>query len=296
VNRLLSLTVAAALTLAGALVAGPAYATDYPDPLPLDPLPGISAELCAPGTVPGWLNEKGEPTSCVSNHPCPGFDANACPPADPMPAVVIEVDESLAYLYEKVNPAAPASFSNSGTQTLVAQEFGHGVATVTLENIGDACGDGWAVQLDDITHDGTFVAPTTITAPDTPLSSAGVLVRWSHADLSTVIDVPECVDPPVVVDPPADPLPIVVPDTTPGALIPPSVITSNPDLPDTLAQTGLADDAGLIPLGIGAGIAALLGILLATVGRIVEVSRRRADAAHDEHLQAISDGRVNPFA
>jgi len=179
VNRPLSLTVAAVLTLACALVAGPAYATEYPDPLPLDPLPAIGAESCAPGTVPGWLNENGEPTACVSNHPCPGFDADACP-------------------------------------------------------------------LD--------------------------------------------------VNPPADPMPIVVPDPTPGVLIPPSVITSNPDLPDTLAQTGLADDAGLIPLGIGAGIAALLGILLATVGRIVEVSRRRADAAHDEHLQAISDGRVNPFA
>ena len=39
----------------------------------------MSAPLdCPPLTVPGWLDETGEPTSCVSNHPCPGFDAETC--------------------------------------------------------------------------------------------------------------------------------------------------------------------------------------------------------------------------
>lgn len=41
---------------------------------------------CAPGTVPGWLNEHGDPTSCVDNHPCiatatQDFDCNPIAPA-----------------------------------------------------------------------------------------------------------------------------------------------------------------------------------------------------------------------
>ena len=42
-----------------------------PPPLPDD-------HVCAPHTVPGWLNEAGLPTSCVGDHPCPGFDAETC--------------------------------------------------------------------------------------------------------------------------------------------------------------------------------------------------------------------------
>lgn len=39
----------------------------------------MSAPLvCPPLTVPGWLDETGEPTSCVGDHPCPGFDAETC--------------------------------------------------------------------------------------------------------------------------------------------------------------------------------------------------------------------------
>ena len=44
---------------------------DMPPPLPDD-------HVCAPHTVPGWLNEAGLPTSCVGDHPCPGFDAETC--------------------------------------------------------------------------------------------------------------------------------------------------------------------------------------------------------------------------
>jgi hypothetical protein len=44
---------------------------DMPPPLP-------DGFECDPGTVPGWLNEAGLPTSCVGDHPCPGFDAETC--------------------------------------------------------------------------------------------------------------------------------------------------------------------------------------------------------------------------
>lgn len=37
---------------------------------------------CGEWQVPGWLNEHGDPTSCVSNHPCPGLEAPACIPTE----------------------------------------------------------------------------------------------------------------------------------------------------------------------------------------------------------------------
>lgn len=49
---------------------------------------------CEPGTVPGWLNEHGDPTSCVDDHPCianevQDADCNPIvpPPVNPPPAV-----------------------------------------------------------------------------------------------------------------------------------------------------------------------------------------------------------------
>lgn len=41
---------------------------------------------CAEGTVPGWLNEFGDPTSCVGDNPCPEVDFGEVCPAD----IVIE--------------------------------------------------------------------------------------------------------------------------------------------------------------------------------------------------------------
>lgn len=39
---------------------------------------------CEAWQVPGWLNEHGDPTSCVGDHPCPGHEHDNCPlpPAD----------------------------------------------------------------------------------------------------------------------------------------------------------------------------------------------------------------------
>jgi hypothetical protein len=50
----------------------------------------VAALNCAAGEVPGWLDEDGLPTSCVSNNPCPEVEAGQpCPgdiPAEPVPA------------------------------------------------------------------------------------------------------------------------------------------------------------------------------------------------------------------
>ena len=47
--------------------------TDFPTPLPLDPMPPALPDgfVCPEGTVPGWLNDDGLPTSCVGDLPIP---------------------------------------------------------------------------------------------------------------------------------------------------------------------------------------------------------------------------------
>lgn len=52
----------------------------------------MSAKLdCPPGTVPGWLDELGNPTSCVGDSPCPGLEATDCVVVAPEPAPVDEL-------------------------------------------------------------------------------------------------------------------------------------------------------------------------------------------------------------
>jgi len=47
---------------------------------------------CGEGTVPGWLNEYGDPTSCVGDNPCPEVDFGETCPVDVVePEVVPEV-------------------------------------------------------------------------------------------------------------------------------------------------------------------------------------------------------------
>jgi len=168
------------------------------------------------------------------------------------------VDESLAYVYQKVDFTLPAAWANSGTQDLIAQHVGVTdfltVDALTLP--AHVCGEGWAIQFDVIQHDGTFVTPQTITPPAGPFSLAGVLVKAEHVSL----ELADC----VTVDPPADPMPVVIPD-------PPTVVPV--DVPE-LAKTGLSN-AAVIPLAVIASGLALLGILLSVVAGLV---KRRRDA------------------
>lgn len=47
---------------------------------------------CKPGTVPGWLNEHGDATSCVSDEPCPDMGSGSKCPTDEPPVVTPPVE------------------------------------------------------------------------------------------------------------------------------------------------------------------------------------------------------------
>lgn len=64
--------VAVLLVLGGLAIAAPAHAD------------GFDPASCPPGTVPGWLDENGVPTSCVGDHPCPEY-MDTVPPTGPCP-------------------------------------------------------------------------------------------------------------------------------------------------------------------------------------------------------------------
>lgn len=78
---------------------------DPPVDVPVDPIdPPVEPPYtppvvdCAEGTVPGILNEQGDPTACVSNNPCPEVAyGQTCPVDEPE----IPIDESTA---EPVTP------------------------------------------------------------------------------------------------------------------------------------------------------------------------------------------------
>jgi hypothetical protein len=73
---------------------------------------------CAEGTVPGILNEQGDPTACVSNDPCPGFDV--CPVDEP------EVPVAPPVAVPPVEPTAPvAAFVPQQLPTLPVTELAY---------------------------------------------------------------------------------------------------------------------------------------------------------------------------
>jgi hypothetical protein len=65
----------------------PCPPTISPEP-PLVPVteepPGVPGLECPEGTVPGWLNENGEPTSCVGDSPQP-IPEQPVPSSPPVP-------------------------------------------------------------------------------------------------------------------------------------------------------------------------------------------------------------------
>jgi hypothetical protein len=105
------------------------------------------------------------------------------------------------YIYKKLNPAAPAGWTNSGPQTFIASKNGTAPSD-WYTSIGslpsNVCGDGWGYQQD-------------ATKSSTPVDLAGAVINYpnatvgwppiyadKHGELSALITVPEC--PPVLVD------------------------------------------------------------------------------------------------
>lgn len=95
------------------------------------------------------------------------------------------------YVYKKNDPTKPASWGNSGPQTLVDHKPGtEWYTTFPTDLPTEVCGDGWAVQQDRVRQDGTFAWPGTITPPTSALG--GVLVDSKHHNLGDLIEVPAC--------------------------------------------------------------------------------------------------------
>lgn len=135
-----------------------------------------------------------------------GSMAAATEPTEP-PAVY----EVGLYVYKKLDPTLPAAWANSGEQTFITAAPGSDWFTEFPGALPDfVCGPGWAIQQDEIKHGGSFVWPLTITYPENALSKAGVLVDAKHADLESLVAVPDC-----VTDPEPTPTPTIPPVTPP---------------------------------------------------------------------------------
>jgi hypothetical protein len=98
------------------------------------------------------------------------------------------------YVYDKINPDAPASWENSGTQHLVTVADGTEWVQIDWRALlpKDACGDDAkkvGVQEDALEHDGTFVFPQTLTPP------TGLAVhpyKSIHYNLADLVELPAC--------------------------------------------------------------------------------------------------------
>lgn len=77
------------------------------DPLPADDYTAPVLN-CEPGTVPGWLNEHGDPTSCVGDLPCPPVPFGEPCPGDPAPEVAPAPQPPADAVTPPVAPVAPA--------------------------------------------------------------------------------------------------------------------------------------------------------------------------------------------
>lgn len=127
-----------------------------------------------------------------------------CGPADEaMPERTVEpgpplespvaVYEVAFYVYPKLDPNAPASWSNSGVQDLIATAPGVDWFTEFPGNLpAYVCGPGWGVQQDKVSHGGTFVWPESIEYPHDNIGWPPIYAA-QHTDLEMYIDVPDCV-------------------------------------------------------------------------------------------------------
>lgn len=182
----------------------------------------------------------------------PTLAAPAAAETIPVTSAPVDVREVGLYLYQKTDTALPASWPNSGPQSFIAAQAGTEWFTAYPGTLpAHVCGEGWAVQMDEIVHDGTFVWPSTITYPDNVLSKAGVLVDAIHVDLETLIDVPSCtLDPEPTPDP--TPTPTPTPDPTPSTPAQPTLPALGPEewWPALLAGALAAVVAGTVLLGL----------------------------------------------
>jgi hypothetical protein len=75
---------------------------------------------CEAGTLPGWLNEFGDATSCVSNNPCPEVEPGQPCPGDVPPAVTPPTEATPdATPVVNVTPAKSLAYTGSDAQQIL---------------------------------------------------------------------------------------------------------------------------------------------------------------------------------
>lgn len=126
----------------GNMVGGPGYehtnppvtSTPTPEPTTTEAPYVPPVVNCGPNEVPGWLNEHGDPTSCVNNCPYPGQTAAEChapvtptptptaslPPLHTMPATITPSAPAAPVVTPSAAPAAPATTTVQPSQPMLA--------------------------------------------------------------------------------------------------------------------------------------------------------------------------------
>lgn len=103
------------------------------------------------------------------------------------------------YVYKKLDPKKPASWENSGLQSLVVTALGRtskpaNVYFSTFDAAllpAEVCGDGWAVQQDKVSYLGSFTFPADI---QYPVDNIGwpPIYEAKHGELGSYLTVPAC--------------------------------------------------------------------------------------------------------
>ncbi len=151
----------------------------------------------------------------------------------PTAANACDDDLTLVYVYRKINTAAPASWGNSGPQTLILVRNGHRwTRDLDLSLLPDGvCGPGWAVQEDQTHGLSRDEVPIVVDrATGTGVLGWPPIVAARHRDLERYLDVPEC-DAPPPVDEETPP-----PTGTPTPTVEPTQITVEPQQPPVEPQ------------------------------------------------------------
>lgn len=107
----------------------------------VEPSPLPDGFVCEPGTVPGWLNSDGLPTSCIGDLPNPGdgvtFTAEPAPvepaPAEPAPVEPVPMPtESTVAIDAPLGVGGIASLPETGAEPALLIALAVGIAAGAL--------------------------------------------------------------------------------------------------------------------------------------------------------------------
>ncbi|UYN83088.1 MAG: hypothetical protein KIT89_10320 [Microcella sp.] len=148
---------------------------------------GYTVDICVKGGNTAPHEATGETEGGGHTH---GFDISHLGfRVTSVPSVSFEV---ALYLYKKLDPNAPASWPNSGPQTLIDFKAGTEWFTEFPADLPvDVCGSGWAVQQDKVSYTGTFTWPNSITYPHDNIGWPPIYDA-KHDNLENYVDVPDC--------------------------------------------------------------------------------------------------------